>query len=140
MPEEILEKEFLSIRETEGISDIDDLNRILDRAVTLRAFLKSDDRVDKVAQFVATHFRENIEPLGYKAFLVAVDREACALYKSALDKYLPPEYSLPIYTKNAADVVDRPLVASLQIDEAAEKKARKVFPKPDQSAEDSHRY
>jgi type I restriction enzyme R subunit len=132
LPEELLEKEFLSIRETEGISDIDDLNRILDRAVTLRAFLKSDDRVDKVAQFVATHFRENIEPLGYKAFLVAVDREACALYKSALDKYLPPEYSLPIYTKNAADVVDRPLVASLQIDETAEKKARKVFPKPDQ--------
>ena len=66
---------------------------------------KSDDRVDKVAQFVAKHFRENVEPLGYKAFLVAVDREACALYKSALDKYLPPEYSLPIYTKNAADVI-----------------------------------
>ena len=31
--------------------------------------------------------------MGYKAFLVAVDREACALYKKALDKYLPPEYS-----------------------------------------------
>jgi len=132
LPEELLEKEFLSIRETEGISDIEDLNRILDRAVTLRAFLKSDDRVDKVAQFIAKHFRENIEPLGYKAFIVGVDREACALYKQALDKYLPSEYSLPIYTKNAADVIDRPVVASLQLDESAEKKARKVFPKPDQ--------
>lgn len=132
LPEELLEKEFLSIRETEGLSDIDDLNRILDRAVTLRAFLKSDDRVDKVAQFVAKHFRENVEPLGYKAFLVGVDREACALYKRALDKYFPPEYSVPIYTKNAADVIDRPLVAALQLEDSAEKKARKVFPKPDQ--------
>lgn len=131
LPEELLEKEFLSIRETEGISDIEDLNRILDRAVTLRAFLKSDDRVDKVAQFIAKHFRENVEPLGYKAFVVGVDREACALYKHALDKYLPPEYSLPIYTKNAADVIDRPLVAELQLEDSAEKKARKLFPKPD---------
>jgi type I restriction enzyme R subunit len=132
LPPELLEKEFLSIRESEGLSDIDDLNKILDRAVTLRAFLKSDDRVDKVAQFVARHFRENVEPLGYKAFLVGVDREACALYKRALDKYLPPEYSVPIYTRNAADVIDRPLVATLQIEESVEKKARKVFPKPDQ--------
>ena len=132
LPEELLEKEFLSLKEAEGISDIEDLNRILDRAVTLRAFLKADDRVEKVAQFVARHFRENVEPLGYKAFLVAVDREACALYKTALDKYLPPEYTVPIYTKNAADVVDRPLVARFQLDEATEKKTRKTFPKPDQ--------
>jgi type I restriction enzyme R subunit len=58
--------------------------------------------------------------------------EACALYKKALDKYLPPEYTTPIYTKNSADAIDRPLVAQMQLDEAAEKKARKAFPKPDQ--------
>ena len=132
LPKEILEKEFLSIVETEGISDVEDLNRILERAVTLRAFLKADERVEKVAKFVAQHFRENVEPLGYKAFIVAVDREACALYKRALDKYLPPEYSVPIYTKNTADVIDRPLVAEMQLDETEEKKVRKIFPKPDQ--------
>lgn len=130
LDEGLLEKEFLSLRETEGISDIEDLNKILDRAVGIRSFLKTDDRVDKVAQFVAQHFMENVEPLGYKAFLVAVDREACALYKRALDKYLPTEYSQAIYTKNAADVVDRPQVAELQLDDAAEKSARKMFPKP----------
>jgi type I restriction enzyme R subunit len=132
LPDELLEKEFLNIVETEGISDIEDLNRILDRAVNLKAFLKADNRVDRVAQFVAKHFRENVEPLGYKAFLVAVDREACALYKQALDKYLPSEYSTAVYTKNAADVVDRPLVAKMQLDETSEKKVRKAFPKPDQ--------
>jgi len=132
LPKELLEKEFLNIVDSEGVSDVEDLNRILDRAVNLKAFLKADDRVDRVAKFVAQHFKENVEPLGYKAFLVAVDREACALYKRALDKYLPPEYSTPIYTKAATDVIDRPLVAKMQLDEIAEKKARKTFPKPDQ--------
>ena len=132
LPKEILEKEFLSLREAEGVSDIEELNRILEHAVTLRAVLKGNERVDKVARFVAQHFRENVAPLGYKAFLVAVDREACALYKRALDKYLPADVAVPIYTKNANDVVERPLVAELQLDEAAEKNARKLFIKPEE--------
>ncbi|RJP24480.1 MAG: HsdR family type I site-specific deoxyribonuclease [Candidatus Abyssobacteria bacterium SURF_5] len=132
LPDDLLEKEFFSLIETEGVSDIDELNRILDRAVHLKAFLKGNDRVEKVAAFIADHFKKFVEPLGYKAFVVAVDREACALYKRALDKHLPPEYSTPIYTKNAADAIDRPLVADMQLDESSEKKERKKFPKPDQ--------
>lgn len=66
---------------------------MLDKAVGLRTFLKADDRVEKVAAFVANHFKETVLPLGYKAFLVAVDREACAKYKKALDALLPPEWS-----------------------------------------------
>jgi len=132
LPSDQLEKEFYALAESEGVSDIDDLNRILDRAVNLRAFLKSDERVDAVARFVAQHFRENVEPLGYKAFLVGVDREACALYKQALDKYLPPTYSVPVYTQSAADAIDYPLVAKHQIDAAQEKRVRKLFRKADQ--------
>jgi len=126
----LLEKEFLALAETEGISDIDELNRVLERAVNLRTFLKAPSRVAKVAAHVAKHFRENVQPLGYKAFLVAVDREACAAYKRALDQHLPAEWSQVIYTKNANDVVERPLVAELQLDEAAEKRVRKEYPKP----------
>ncbi len=132
LPVEKLEKEFYALAESEGISDIHDLNRILDRAVNLRAFLKADARVDAVARFVAQHFRENVEPLGYKAFLVGVDREACALYKQALDKYLPADWSVPVYTASAADAIDYPLVAQHQIDGAQEKRVRKLFRKPDQ--------
>ncbi len=131
LPTEQLEKEFYALAEGEGISDIADLNAILDRAVNLRAFLKSDQRVDEVARFVAQHFSENVEPLGYKAFLVGVDREACALYKQALDKYLPPEYSVPVYTSGSADSIDYPLVAKYQVDAASEKAIRKQFRKAD---------
>ena len=129
LDEQLLEAEFLALAETEGVSDIDDLNRALDRAVNLKTFLKADHRVAQVAAFVAKHFQENVEPLGYKAFLVAVDREACAKYKKALDDHLPPEWSQVVYTKSPNDGVERPLVAELQLDDVAEKSVRKTFPK-----------
>src|SRR5262249_21315150 len=88
-----LETEFLKLAEAEGVSDIEELNKILERAVTLKNMLKNRDRVARVARFVAEHFRSRVEPMGYKGFLVAVDREACVLYKEALDKRLPPEWS-----------------------------------------------
>ena len=65
----------------EEIGNLEELNKILERAVNLKNFLKGKDRVPKVAHVVADHFRLNVEPLGYKAFLVAVDREACVFYK-----------------------------------------------------------
>ena len=86
VPSDILEKEFLSLAETEGICDIDELNKILERAVNLKNFLKGKERIKKVAKSIAEHYTKNVEPLGYKAFVVAVDREACALYKDALDE------------------------------------------------------
>jgi type I restriction enzyme R subunit len=102
-----------------------------DASRDLRTFLKADDRVTKVAAFVAEHFKETVLPLGYKAFVVAVDREACAKYKQALDELLPPEWTVPVYTENAADVVDRPLVAELQLSEEREEDVRLLFKKAD---------
>ena len=104
-----------------------ELNRILERAVNLKNFLKGKDRVLKVARFVADHFRQNVEPLGYKAFLVAVDREACALYKEALDKILPPEYSEIVFTGNNNDPAR---LKKWHLDPKREKQIRKNFTKP----------
>ena len=132
LPDALLEEEFLKIAEAEGVADVEDLNRVLDRAVKLKAFLKSDERLPAVAKFVADHFRQNVQPLGYKAFLVAVDREACALYKRELDKPLPPEWSAPIYVKVHNDPQKFPLIAKCQLSEPDEKTARKNFPKPGQ--------
>ena len=72
---ETLEKEFLGLKELEGVSDVEELNTVLERAVTLKNMMKNPDRVKKVAKFVADHFKSAIEPMGYKAFLVAVDRQ-----------------------------------------------------------------
>ena len=63
--------------------------------------------------------------MGYKAFLVAVDREACALYKEALDKHLPPEYSAVVYQPGHND--DRRCSRRYYLSEDAEKAVRKAF-------------
>ncbi|HEX4773630.1 MAG TPA: HsdR family type I site-specific deoxyribonuclease [Bryobacteraceae bacterium] len=123
---ELMEKEFWSVAETEGITDIEELNKILDRAVNLKNFLKGDERVDKIARYVAEHYTKNVEPLGYKAFLVGVDRPACAKYKKGLDKYLPPEYSEVVYTGNNNDSKE---LKEFHIDEKKEKQVRKDFAK-----------
>jgi type I restriction enzyme R subunit len=75
---------------------------------------------------VADHFRENVEPLGYKAFLVAVDREACTFYKDALDAILPPEYSEIVFTGNNND---QPHLKKWHLDPKREKQIRKNFTK-----------
>ena len=132
IPAERLDRDFLALAELEGVTDVDELNSVLDRAVGLRTFLSADDRIEKVAAHIAEHFRENVDPLGYKAFVVAVDREACAKYKRALDKHLPAEWTVPVYTENAADVVERPLVAQLQLSPRGEEDTRLTFKKADE--------
>ena len=129
VPAEQLDKEFFDLAQMEGVTDVEELNRVLDRAVGLRTFLTADDRIEKVSAFVAQHFRENVQPLGYKAFLVGVNREACAKYKQALDKLLPPEWSAAVYSENDRDLVDRPLVAELQLLPQQEEDARANFKK-----------
>lgn len=126
VPYELMEREFLSLVETEGIADIEELNKVLDRAVNLKNFLKGQDRIKQVAAYVTGHYRTNVEPLGYKAFLVAVDREACSFYKEALDKILPQEYSAIVYTGSNNDPAH---MKKWHLDEQREKQIRKAFTK-----------
>lgn len=129
MTSEDLQDKFYALASDEEVTDIIELNEVLQRAVSLRAFLGSASRVAQVADFVANHFKENVDPLGYKAFLVAVDRETCAKYKRALDQLLPAEWSEVVYSKNSNDVVDRPDVHELQLSDDREKEVRRQFKK-----------
>ncbi len=126
---EVLEKEFLDLAEAEGMSDIEELNKVLDKAVTLKNMLKSRERVEKVTRYIVDHYQKYIEPMGYKAFLVAVDREACALYKEELDKYLPPDYSKVVYSPFYNDP---PELSRYHLSEIEEKRIRNAFRKPDE--------
>ena len=126
---EVMEREFWTLAELEGVSDVEELNRVLDRAVTLRNMLKNPERAEKVARFVAEHFRKFVEPMGYKAFLVAIDREACALYKQELDKHLPSEFSAVVISPGHNDP---PLLAQYHLSEQEEQAIRKAFRRPDE--------
>ncbi len=121
---DVLEKEFLQLAEAEGISDIEELNRVLDKAVNLKNMLKNRERVQRVAQYIAKHFKENVEPLGYKAFIVGVDREACCLLKEALNQYLPNEYSKVVISPGHNDPLE---LAKYHLSDEEEKAVRKAF-------------
>jgi len=103
---DILEREFLNNADLAGVSDIEALNRIMEKQVTLRNMMKNRERMENIARYVAEHFKSNVEPMGFKAFLVAVDREACSMYKDILDRYLPPEYSKVIISGKYNDLPD----------------------------------
>ncbi len=92
--ETFLEKEFEELDEDvrEVVED-----RVRKKLNSMNAYLQNPERIDMIARDVAEHFKENLDGR-FKAMVVAVNREACVLYKSALDKYLPKEYSEVVMT------------------------------------------
>ncbi|MBW9221497.1 HsdR family type I site-specific deoxyribonuclease [Methanothermococcus sp. SCGC AD-155-C09] len=125
---ETLEEEFFRVVEEEGIASIEGINKIIERAEKLKSVLKAEDRIDKISKHIAEHYKKFVEPLGFKAFIVAVDREACALYKEAIDKYLPQDYTKVVYTSNYKD---SELLKKYHISEDEEKIIRKNFKSPE---------
>ncbi len=92
--------EFWQQVDEEGAGSQEALSRLLQRADKLMAVLKAPQRIAAIAAHIAQHFQENVNPRGFKALVVTPDREACALYKRALDEYLPAEWSQVVYSQN----------------------------------------
>jgi len=132
IPKDQLDKEFFSI--TLGLSD-EEQEKVLDKSATLKTALKSKDRINKIAKDIAEHYKTHIEPNGFKAQLVAVDRETCALYKEALDKYLPAEYSVVIFTPNPNDeeFLKRLVKDEKEKERLIKKVAQGTFQKPNEN-------
>ncbi|RFB41300.1 type I restriction endonuclease subunit R [Bacillus sp. RC] len=72
----------------------------LARRVKLEAVMKSPDRIKKVCEHIAKHFKEKIEPNGFKGQVVCYDRECCLLYKQELDKLLGEEATTIVIDTN----------------------------------------
>ena len=71
----------------------------------IRAFVKKSERVRTIAENVAEHFKEIVEPTGLGAMIVTIDRKACVLYKNAIDQFLPSKCSEIVMTFNPKDKV-----------------------------------
>jgi type I restriction enzyme R subunit len=103
LPEYHLKKEqldeFAKYEEEEIKSLSPEEQKELRRKVrVIRAFAKKPERVRLIAEDIANHFKEVVEPTGLKAMLVMVDREACVLCKNALDEFLNPDDSEIVMT------------------------------------------
>ena len=124
----VLLDEFLQQVDEVGVASIDALNQLLKKADKLMSVLKSPERISAITRDIAEHFEKNVLPLGFKALIVTPDREACALYKEALDEVLPPTCSQVVYSSNNKD---KDLLRRHHLNEEEEKRIRKAFRDPE---------
>ena len=68
--------------------------------VNIEAIMKSPERIRKVCEHIARHFRERIEPNGFKGQVVCYDRECCVLYKKILDELIGEEATTIVMDTN----------------------------------------
>ena len=88
---------------TGGLSDLD-RDQLAKTAAKMSVLVKSPERVRKICDDIAAHFAEKVEPNGFGAQVVTLDREACVLYKRALDEITKrPELSDIVMTVNSGE-------------------------------------
>ncbi|MCI0397747.1 MAG: HsdR family type I site-specific deoxyribonuclease [Chloroflexi bacterium] len=98
--QEAIDEAYANITGHLSESDQENLARM---AAKMAVLVKAPERVQAIAADIANHFRDRVEPQGFKGQMVAFDREACVLYKQALDQFLPPEASTVVMTTAQGD-------------------------------------
>ncbi len=70
--------------------DLDDdrLNEIKRRGMKIEDLVKHPKRIELIAYDIGTHFKASAMPDGFKAQIVAIDRESVILFKRALDRVI----------------------------------------------------
>lgn len=102
---ESLDKAFADFKESQALSD-EDADALNKKSAKMAAFLKSPERITRIAEDIAIHFMEKVEPHGFKAMIVTPDRHACVLYKEALDEHFPEAASKVVISTTANDVYE----------------------------------
>jgi type I restriction enzyme R subunit len=97
-----LDKEFKELLTKEGL-DLKDSARLSKQAAKFGHLVKAHDRIQKVVIDIVKHYRENIEPSGFKGQIVVYDREACHLYKEEIDRHMAPEETAVVMTIDNKD-------------------------------------
>lgn len=93
---EKLDTEFESL--TENLSKEDKAE--LSRRVNMKAIMYDRKRIKKVCEHITKHFKEKIDPNGYKGQVVCYDRQCCLMYKEELDKLLGPDATTIVMDTN----------------------------------------
>lgn len=75
---------------TGSLSDLDREN-LAKTASRMAVLVKSPARIAAICADIAQHFKDGVEPEGFKGMVVTYDQECCLLYRDELVKHLPPE-------------------------------------------------
>ena len=102
---ETIDKAFEEFKENAALTDeeADSLNK---KSAKMAAFLKSPERVAKIVEDIAKHFKDKVATHGFKAMIVTPDRYACVQYKEELDKYFSEEASRVVFSTSANDSLE----------------------------------
>ena len=108
LDQEALDVGFEEMADAMELEDEEAKDFVQRREARWKTLAKDERRVAIVAEKVLDHFLAYPDPDEFKAQLVCVDREACVLYKDALDglleaKGLPPAWSDVIYSEAQND-------------------------------------
>lgn len=99
---ETIDKAMADFKESTALSD-EDADALNQKSAKMSAFLKAPERVAKIVEDIANHFKEKVELHGFKAMIVTPDRYACVQYKEELNKYFPEEASKVVMSTSAND-------------------------------------
>jgi type I restriction enzyme, R subunit len=71
----------------------EDQDLLAQRAARFGVLVKAPERVRRICEDITSHYLQHVEPNGFKAQVVAFDRQACLLYKEQIDELLGPDAS-----------------------------------------------
>ena len=97
-----IDEAFSSMKETAGLTD-EEADALNQTSAKMAAFLKAPERVKKIVDDIAEHYKQKVMPQGFKAMIVTPDRYACVQYKEELDKHLPEVASKVVISTTAND-------------------------------------
>jgi type I restriction enzyme R subunit len=102
---ESIDRAFAEFTEGAALTD-EEADALNQRSAKMASFLKSPERVAKIVADIAVHFKEKVDPQGFKAMIVTPDRYACVQYKEELDKHFPAEASRVVISTSANDTFE----------------------------------
>jgi type I restriction enzyme, R subunit len=82
---------------------VEEKARLKKRYGTVETLAKADRRIESIARDIVEHYNEKIRPNGFKAQIVAPDRETAVKYKDELDKLIDPLRSTVVMTVNNSE-------------------------------------
>ncbi len=127
-----LDKENLKQGYAEITADLEeDQKRLVEQRVQpWKTLMKKPERIKILAADIAKDYRERLEPQGFKAQVVAIDKEACVLYYNELLNYFDPSELRIIFSTGQYETSDRyDLFSPFYIDDKERKRLIDNFKK-----------
>lgn len=115
---------------TESLED-DEKQDVQRRVRPWKTIIKKPERIAEIAKDIAKDFREKVEPNGFKAQVVGIDKEACVIYYNKLiENGFDPSEIQVVFSKTAKESEERyKLFKEHYLNEGELKKVIKKFKK-----------